>query len=75
MIEFAIERRLAVFEGGAQGEHKLARGFEPVTTFSSHWLSHPAFADAVQRFLEREGDGIAQYLEHLEHRSPLKQSP
>ena len=43
MIEFAIERKLAVFEGGAQGEHKLARGFEPVTTFSSHWLAHPAF--------------------------------
>ena len=43
MIEFAIERGLQVFEGGAQGEHKLARGFEPVTTYSSHWLAHPAF--------------------------------
>jgi predicted N-acyltransferase len=63
------------FEGGAQGEHKMARALLPTRTSSAHWLQHPAFADAVQRFLEREGDGIAQYLEHLEHRSPLKQSP
>ncbi len=47
MIEFAIERGLRVFEGGAQGEHKHARGFEPVTTSSSHWLAHPAFDAAV----------------------------
>ncbi|MDZ7891918.1 MAG: GNAT family N-acetyltransferase [Rhodoferax sp.] len=63
------------FEGGAQGEHKMARALLPTRTSSAHWLQHPAFADAVQRFLEREGDGIAQYLEHLEHRSPLKQAP
>jgi predicted N-acyltransferase len=53
----------------------MARALLPTRTSSAHWLQHPAFADAVQRFLEREGDGIAQYLEHLEHRSPLKQSP
>ena len=72
MIEFAIERRLAVFEGGAQGEHKLARGFEPVTTFSSHWLSHPAFNEAVQRYLEREHGGIEAYVDELNERSALR---
>ena len=72
MIEFAIERRLAVFEGGAQGEHKLARGFEPVTTCSSHWLAHPAFNTAVQRYLEREHGGIEAYVDELHERSALK---
>lgn len=72
MIEFAIERRLAVFEGGAQGEHKLARGFEPVTTLSSHWLSHPAFNAAVQLYLEREHGGIEAYVDELNERSALK---
>ena len=51
-IEFCIERRIPLFEGGAQGEHKLARGFAPVQTCSAHWLKHPAFADAVEKFLE-----------------------
>lgn len=72
MIEFAIERRLKVFEGGAQGEHKLARGFEPVTTYSSHWLAHPAFADAIERYLQRETGGIEAYIDELNERSPLK---
>jgi predicted N-acyltransferase len=72
MIEFAIERGLAVFEGGAQGEHKLARGFEPVTTFSSHWLAHPAFNAAVQRYLEREHGGVEAYVDELNERSALR---
>ena len=46
------------FEGGAQGEHKMARALLPVQTSSAHWLAHPAFADAVERFLEREGQGV-----------------
>ena len=72
MIEFAIERHLKVFEGGAQGEHKLARGFEPVTTYSSHWLAHPAFADAVGRYLRRETGGIEEYFDELNERSALR---
>ena len=72
MIEFAIERNLKVFEGGAQGEHKLARGFEPVTTYSSHWLAHPAFADAVERYLQRESGGIEAYVDELNERSALR---
>jgi len=61
------------FEGGAQGEHKMARALLPTATHSAHWLAHPAFSDAVERFLEREGEGVAQYLDHLEQRSPFKQ--
>jgi predicted N-acyltransferase len=51
---FASNRRSPVFEGGAQGEHKMARGFLPTRTWSAHWLAHPAFADAIERFLARE---------------------
>ncbi len=72
LIEFAIEHRLAVIEGGAQGEHKLARGFEPVTTCSSHVLRHPAFADAVARYLARESGGIEAYVDELNERSALR---
>ena len=60
------------FEGGAQGEHKMARALLPVKTSSAHWLAHPAFADAVERFLEREGQGIGEYLDDLALRSPFK---
>ncbi len=60
------------FEGGAQGEHKMARALLPVKTTSAHWLAHPSFADAVARFLEREGEGIENYLGDLHQRSPLR---
>jgi predicted N-acyltransferase len=72
MIEFAIERGLKVIEGGAQGEHKHARGFEPVRTWSSHVLRHPLFADAVERYLVRETGGIEAYIDELNERSALK---
>lgn len=62
------------FEGGAQGEHKMARALLPVSTHSAHWLAHPAFADAVARYLDREGEGVDQYLAHLADRTPLRQS-
>ena len=60
------------FEGGAQGEHKMARGLLPVQTWSAHWLAHPQFAAAVADFLEREGAGVAQYLDELSERRPFK---
>jgi predicted N-acyltransferase len=63
------------FEGGAQGEHKMARALLPVTTHSAHWLAHPGFAEAVGDFLQREGDGVSRYLSHLQARSPLRQTP
>lgn len=71
-LAWCIEHGFRRFEGGAQGEHKMARALLPVKTTSAHWLAHPAFADAVQRFLEREGQGIGQYMEHLAQRNPLK---
>ena len=71
-IEFAIERGIGRFEGGAQGEHKMARGFMPVQTQSMHWLARPQFADAVARFLERESSGIDGYMSELDERNPFK---
>ncbi len=71
-LEFCIERGIQVFEGGAQGEHKLARGFDPVETHSAHWLAHPQFADAVERFLDREGKGIEQYIDELREHQAYK---
>lgn len=71
-LEFCIAEGIAVFEGGAQGEHKMARGFLPQKTYSAHWLAHPSFADAVQRFLERETGGIDHYLDELNERTPFR---
>jgi predicted N-acyltransferase len=71
-LEFCIERGIALFEGGAQGEHKLARGFEPVETHSLHWLKHPQFADAVEQFLAREARSIGLYIDELREHEPYK---
>ena len=60
------------FEGGAQGEHKMARGLLPMQTWSAHWLAHPQFARAVADFLEQEGEGVAGYLDELNDRLPFK---
>jgi len=72
-LEFCIAQGIATFEGGAQGEHKMARGFLPTVTHSAHWLAHPSFADAVARFLERESDGIEAYVDELRERNPFKE--
>lgn len=74
-LQWCIEHGFGRFEGGAQGEHKMARALMPVKTTSCHWLAHPAFADAVERFLAREGQGIQKYLEHLDERSPFRHAP
>ena len=73
-LQWCIENGFGRFEGGAQGEHKMARALMPVKTTSCHWLAHPAFADAVERFLEKEGKGIENYLEHLDERSPFRRN-
>ena len=73
-LEWCIKHGVASFEGGAQGEHKMARALLPVKTTSAHWLAHPSFADAIERFLEREGSGISNYMQELEQRSPFKQN-
>ena len=60
------------FEGGAQGEHKMARGLLPVATASAHWLAHPQFAQAVADFLHHEGRAVESYMDELEERRPFK---
>lgn len=71
-LEFCIRQKIRWFEGGAQGEHKMARGFLPQKTWSAHWLAHPAFADAIERFLDREAGGIEAYLDELNEHNPFR---
>ena len=71
-IEWCIKNKINCFEGGAQGEHKMARALLPVKTSSAHYLVHPSFASAVDNFLSREEQGIENYMEDLERRTPLK---
>lgn len=72
-LAWCLDNGFARFEGGAQGEHKMARALLPVKTQSAHWLAHPSFAKAVDQFLHRETAGVENYLAHLNTRSPLKQ--
>jgi predicted N-acyltransferase len=71
-IDAAIERGLQRVEAGAQGGHKLARGYEPVRTWSAHWIADPGFREAVADFLERERDGVAQESFFLGQRTPFR---
>jgi hypothetical protein len=71
-LEFCIAQGLQTFEGGAQGEHKMARGFLPRQTWSAHWLAHPAFADAIERFLRQETGGVIAYIDELNDRTPFR---
>jgi len=65
-IDEAIARGLPRVEAGAQGEHKLARGFLPVVTQSWHWLADDRFGQAVENFLRREGRAVEEYMSELE---------
>jgi predicted N-acyltransferase len=71
-IDYCIQHGLQRFEAGAQGEHKLARGFLPVATYSAHWLSHPQFYQAVAAYLQRERNGVESYMSELNEHSPFK---
>ncbi len=71
-IEYCIARGLTRFEAGAQGEHKLTRGFLPTPTYSAHWLRHPEFNRAVGDFLRRERGGVDSYIDELDRHSPFK---
>ncbi|MFZ6748356.1 GNAT family N-acetyltransferase [Undibacterium sp. Ren11W] len=71
-IDFCIKNKIETFEGGAQGEHKMARGFLPQKTYSAHHLREPRFSNAVAKFLEREKIGIAHYLSDLNEHTPYK---
>ncbi len=71
-IEAAITRGLPRVEAGAQGEHKLARGYVPVTTWSAHYIPDPGFRRAIEEYLARERDAVAQEQEFLGEMTPFK---
>jgi len=73
-IDFAIERKLRVVEAGAQGEHKLARGYLPVTTHSVHYIAHDGLRRAVDNFLRHERNEVAMIGEALSEHAPFKKS-
>ncbi|MBD9356100.1 GNAT family N-acetyltransferase [Methylomonas albis] len=73
-LDYCIEHGLARFDSGAQGEHKISRGFEPVTTYSAHWLKDAGFAKAVAQFVAREKQAIAHYKQDAANYLPFKRT-
>jgi len=73
-LAWCLQQGFQRFEGGAQGEHKMARGLLPTKTWSAHWLRDSRFAAAVADFLSAEGEGISQYVDELRERNPFKAS-
>ncbi len=73
-IEFCISQKISVFEGGAQGEHKIHRGLLPVNLYSMHYLVDDRFASAIEDFLQREGNSMHRYLNELVEHQPLKKA-
>jgi predicted N-acyltransferase len=71
-IEYCIETGKQSFEPGTQGEHKISRGFSPVTTWSAHWLAHPEFANAISRYLDEEGRHVERYIDAVDQHTPYK---
>ena len=71
-LEYCIEHNIQRFDPGAQGEHKISRGFAPITTYSSHYIQHPQFRDAIADFLEREISAIGEYKLQLNSLLPFK---
>lgn len=71
-IEFAINNQILRFDGGAQGEHKIARGFEPVLTYSNHWIARQDFATAITHFIEQEAETIKHYAAEARTMLPFK---
>jgi len=71
-IEAAIEMGLSRVEAGAQGEHKLARGYMPTVTHSLHWIAHPGFRRAVEEFLEAEREAVGREIEVLTSYGPFR---
>lgn len=71
-IEYCIAENIDIFEGGAQGEHKMARGFLPTTIQSAHYIQDPRFAKSIELFLQRERAGVANYVDELSEHNPLK---
>jgi uncharacterized protein len=74
-IEWCIERGMEGFDPGTQGEHKIARGFEPTLTHSAHWFGHAGFGAAIGRYLERERAAVAEYVEAASAQLPFRRGP
>jgi predicted N-acyltransferase len=74
-IAYCIETSIPVFEGGAQGEHKLSRGLEPTPTWSAHWIADVRFESAIEEFLGRETAYMNDYIDELTERAPFKRAP
>lgn len=72
-IEYAIKQKIQRFDPGAQGEHKIQRGFTPIFTQSYHWLLHPSFNSAIKNFVKEEAEDIARYLESARAVLPFKE--
>jgi predicted N-acyltransferase len=73
-LDYCIEHGLQRFDSGAQGEHKIARGFEPITTYSAHWIKDNRFAKAIGRFLAGEQEAMRLYKQDAATYLPFKQS-
>ncbi|MCY4156814.1 MAG: GNAT family N-acetyltransferase [Gammaproteobacteria bacterium] len=73
-IDYCVREGLALFDPGVQGEHKLARGFDPETSFSTHWVRHEGFANALTGYLAREREQVARYVEMAGEHTPFKQA-
>jgi predicted N-acyltransferase len=71
-IDFAIEHKLPRVEAGAQGEHKIQRGYLPAPTYSAHWIQHPGLRRAVDDFLARERPAMLREMEALAESSPFR---
>lgn len=71
-IDYAIQNKLQTVEAGAQGEHKIARGYEPITTRSAHFIPHDGFREAVKDYLDEERRHIALDQELLKGYTPFK---
>jgi predicted N-acyltransferase len=71
-MDYAIDHGFARVEAGAQGEHKLLRGYAPVTTYSAHWIAHPGLRNAVAQFLENERPAVADEIEALAEHTPFR---
>lgn len=74
-LEHCIEHGLARFEPGAQGEHKISRGFLPTATWSAHWIADPRFRNAIAGFLAQEARGMDDYFAEMRSHSPYREVP
>jgi uncharacterized protein len=72
-LDYCIAHGLQRFDSGAQGEHKISRGFQPITTYSAHWIKHPSFAQAIKQFLRREKHAMHAYKQDAATYLPFKQ--